>query len=483
MNSPSLDTINLWAEKPQVFVRDVFGVTPDAWQDEVLSRFPTTPRIAERAAKGPGKTATESWLAWNFLLTRPHPNVAATSISGDNLSSNLWKEMAVWQNKSPLLQQTFQWTASKIFAKAHPSTWVMYARTWPKTADREQLGNTLAGLHSDYLLFIVDESGSIPPEILLSAEAGFSSAKECHIIQAGNTNSLSGALYHACVKHKHLWKVVTINGDPDNPMRSPRISLEWAKEQIATYGRDNPFIKVSILGEWPTASFNALIGPSEVEEAMKRAYREYQYGGAAKVLGVDVARNGAAASVITKRQGLVVFPYERNQVLRGVSSIQGAGTVARIWGDWDADACFIDMTGGFGAGWYDQLGQLGRAPIGVQYAGDAHDPHRYFNKRAEMYFDGVDWIKRGGQLPECPELLAILPEINYTFKGDRTILEPKEDIEARLGMTLDHADSFVQTFAEPVTAKNQQQIGGRREHVAKNFDYDPFKSMFEGSDR
>ena len=37
-----------------------------------------------------------AWLAWNFLLTRREPKIAATSITATNLADNLWAEMAKW---------------------------------------------------------------------------------------------------------------------------------------------------------------------------------------------------------------------------------------------------------------------------------------------------------------------------------------------------------------------------------------------------
>src|SRR6185312_13307824 len=117
--------IRLWRENPPAFVREVFGVTPDPWQDDVLSAFPSQQRVAMKACKGPGKTAVEAWLGWNFLLTRPHPKVAATSITKDNLADNLWTEMAKWQHKSPLLKSAFEWTKTRIFARQHPETWWM----------------------------------------------------------------------------------------------------------------------------------------------------------------------------------------------------------------------------------------------------------------------------------------------------------------------------------------------------------------------
>lgn len=467
-----------WREKPSDQVREMFQVEPDAWQTEALDLFPTSPRLALKACKGPGKTTAMAWIAWNYLTTRPFPNIAACSISGDNLRDGLWKEMAKWRNKAPFLQAQFEWTKSRIFAKDHPETWFMSARSYRQDADAEQQANTLAGFHADYVLFLIDESGGAPDALMPTAEAAFAGTIECHIVQAGNPTHLSGPLYRACTIARNLWKVIEITGDPDDPKRSPRIPIEYAREQIKQYGKDHPYVLVNILGKFPPSSLNVLIGPDEVRAAMQRVYRENDIANASKVLGVDVARFGDDSSVITPRQGLQVFKLKK---YRNIDGIQGAGQVARIWQDWNADAAFIDDTGGFGASWIDQLRQLGRNPIPVQFAGQAHDPNRYFNKRAEMYFDSVEWIKRGGALPpeDTPgmsELLAALTNTTYTFKGDRFILEPKDMVKAKLGYSPDEADSFVTTFAEPVTAKAIQRPVS---HQARA-DYDPFANASLG---
>jgi phage terminase large subunit len=52
-----------WQDDPASFVREMFGVVPDRWQEEVLQAFPKSPRLAMKACKGPGKTAVEAWLA------------------------------------------------------------------------------------------------------------------------------------------------------------------------------------------------------------------------------------------------------------------------------------------------------------------------------------------------------------------------------------------------------------------------------------
>lgn len=463
------DRIRLWREKPCVFVREVFGITPDAWQDDLLEAFPFSPRLAALACKGPGKTAVLSWLAWNFLLTRPHPKIAATSISADNLRDNLWTEMAKWQHRSELLKNAFQWTAQRIVARDHPETWYMSARAWSRNADPQQQADTLAGLHADYVMAILDESGGIPDAVMATAEAILSSCIEGHILQAGNPTHLEGPLYRAATKERHLWKLISITGDPDDPKRSPRVSIEWARQQIEKYGRDNPWVLVNVFGRFPPSSLNSLIGPDEVTESMARHLRLDQYAHASRTLGVDVARFGDDPSIIFPRQGLAAFAPT---VLRNVDSLQGAGAVARKWADWNADAAFVDATGGYGGGWCDALRGLGRDPIEVQFAGKPNDP-RYFNKRAEIWFEGCQWIKDGGALPNIPEMVAELTTPTYTFKGDKLLVEDKDQVKLRLGRSTNYPDALFTTFAQPIFVSRGTYGEALVPSHAKT-DYDPW---------
>jgi phage terminase large subunit len=415
-------------------------------------------------------TAVEAWLMWNYIMTRPHPKIAATSVTSDNLRDNLWAELAKWQNKSEMLTALFEWQKERIVCKQHPETWWMSARTWSRTSTPEQQAQTLAGLHADYIMFILDESGGMPDAVMVAAEAALSSCKEGHIIQAGNPTQLEGPLYRASTVDKVNWKLYEITGDPDDPKRSSRVSAQWARQQITTYGRDNPWVLVNVFGRFPPGSLNALLGADDVAVATRRFYREFEYMHAPKVMGVDVAQYGDDSSVIATRQGLVAFPMKQ---YRNVDPGQGAGAVARQWLDWEADACFVDDTGGFGSGWIYALRQIGRSPIGVQFASKAHDP-RYANKRAEMYFNLAEWVKDGGVLPDHPELRAALTQTTYSFKGDALLLEPKEAIKAKLGYSPDHADALAMTFAEPVASRSPMA----RQRVQFKSDYDPYAELF-----
>jgi hypothetical protein len=479
--------ISLYIDHPSAMVEEMFGATPDAWQHQVFEAFPHNPMIAMQSCTGSGKTMTLAMLGLNVLITRPHPIIGATAINKANLESNLWTELNRWYYKSTYLQKHFEIQATEIHAREYPDTWKLEKRTWAKDANAEQVGNALRGLHADYVMWLADEMGSAAAAILPTMEAIFSgSPKEAHIVMAGNPTTRAGVLYRACVTNRKHWFVVEITADPDSPIRTPRVSIEHAKRQIEEWGRDNPWVIVNIFGRFPPSDINALISEDEILAAMKRSYRQHELDSSARVMGIDVARDGANFSCIAKRQGLQVWPFKR---ARSMTSTQGASWVQRDWVEWQADAAFIDATGGFGAGWLDQLIQLKRQPVGVKFSEAAHDKGQYYNKRAEMYFDAISWIKRGGAIPpDAYGLLTALPAITYTFKGERILLEEKEQVVERLGNIphvdgcMDESDAFALTFSEPVVRPQAPTAWRPPSHLAAG-EYNPFAGMEVKPDR
>lgn len=453
--------IQAWRLDPVLFVRENFGVEPDEWQADALRLLggETSPKrkLCLKACTGPGKSAMLAWAGWHrlacFAGRGEHPKGAALSITHDNLKDNLWAELSKWQSRSRFLSSSFTWTKEKIYANDHAETWFLSARSFAKDANADAIGRALSGLHSQFPFVLLDETGDMPTAVGKAALQIFTgNPRDAAIIQAGNPTSTDGLLYESCMNTAGSWEIITITADPDDPKRTPRVSIEHAQEMIDSYGRDNPWVMATILGKFPPAGFRSLLGIEDVNAAMNRHYREPDYSFAAKVMGVDVAREGDDASVVFRRQGLVSMLDQRAHIMRNVDSMFGAGTVANLWAEWDADACFVDNTGGFGGGWIDQLKNLGRDPIAVHFAGKALDA-RYANKRAEMWFLMAEWIKAGGAIPDVPGLAAELTTPTYSFKGDQFLIEPKEDVKKRLGRSPDLADALALTFAFPVAPK------------------------------
>jgi len=479
-----VDQIKIWREDPVQFVRDQFDVEPDAWQIKGLKAFASNDRemirISLQACAGPGKSCLLAWVGWNFLLcygeVGNHPKAACVSITADNLKDGLWTEMSKWQQRSELLQHAFIWTQTRIYAKDHPETWYMSARSFPQTANKETIGKTLSGLHSKYMLFLIDESGDIPIEIGKAAEQAvnetLASGGFIKIMQAGNPISKDGLLYAASISKR--WFVIRITGDPDDPERSPRIDKQSAQDQIDEYGRDDPWIISYLLGHFPNVAINSLLTHLEVEQAMERTLLLTDYNYAQKRLGVDVARGGMDSTVIFPRQGLAAFKYA---TMRKANGPEVAARILMAKSKWGSEMEYIDDTGGFGGSVIDSLQLSGQTPIGVHFASKATNP-RYFNKRSEMWLEMAAWIRKGGAIPKCNKLKKELTSVNYFIKNGKFMLESKDQIKKRLGFSPDIADALALTFAQ-VDMPASDKFGYLRNDNQQNFqsEYDPFKAM------
>jgi phage terminase large subunit len=344
-----------------------------------------------------------------------------------------------------MLKAMFEVTKTKIFAKEAPETWFCSARSWSKSADSSQQANSLAGLHADYILFVIDEVGGVPDTVMAAAEAALASGIEAKLLIAGNPTHNEGPLYRASTSESHLWHVVRISSNPDDPQRSTRVSIQWAKEQIEKYGRDNNWVRVNVFGEFPTSSLNTLLGPDEVRAAMGKHLSEDMFSFSQKRLGVDVARFGDDRTVIFPRQGLAAFkPVE----MRNARSNEIAARVMQAKYKWNSEVEMVDGSGGYGSGVVDSLLQAGCSPLEVSFSGKPID-NRYFNKRAEMWFLMAEWIKKGGALPNVPELVRELTAIEYTFQNGKFKLEEKQQLKERIGVSPDYADALALTFAIP----------------------------------
>jgi phage terminase large subunit len=451
------DRIRRWRKDPVAFVREVFGVAPDLWQVRVLQAVGAgdrdKQRIGMKACKGPGKTCVLAWIIWWFMACwgerGEHPKGAATSITSDNIKANLWPELAKWMHRSEFLKAAFEWTATRIRARDHRETWFFDLRTWAKNADPQQQADTLAGLHAKFLLFVLDESGGIPSAVMATAEAGLANEHLgwAKIVQAGNPTHLEGPLWDACSTHRHLWYMVEITSDPDDPERTPRVSPEWARQQIEMYGRENPWVMVNVFGKFPPSSLNALLGPDDVNAAFRRysALSAHLYSHMQKRLGVDVARFGDDRSVLFPRQGLAAF---RPVIIRHQRTTAIAARIILAKRNWGWEQAFVDDTGHWGHGVIDNLLTAGVPAIPVVFSSPAIDP-RYNNRRTEMWIEMAEWIKRGGAIPQIPELVAELTTPTYTFNKGKFVLEEKDMIKERLGRSPDLADGLALTFAIP----------------------------------
>jgi hypothetical protein len=171
------------------------------------------------------------------------------------------------------------------------------------------------------------------------------------------------------------------------------------------------------------------------------------------VLGIDVARGGGDRSHLIDRQGRAAGRH-LNRSVDCADTMELAGLIAREIERLQPDRAFIDM-GSFGAAVYDRLVELGyrRYVTGVNFGGRAQDARQYANKRAEIWGSLRDWLADpgGAELPDDPLLHSHLCAPGFQINSNQQIvLEAKDRIRARLGLSPDAGDALALTFAEPV---------------------------------
>ncbi len=265
--------------------------------------------------------------------------------------------------------------------------------------------------------------------------------------------------------------MIRVTGDPDDDMRSTRINIEWAREQIKLHGRKDPWVMAYILGQFPDTAINSLLSVEEVEAAMKRHLSEDKFNFSQKRLGIDAARFGDDPWVIFPRQGLAAF---RPKVIWGPRSHEVAAVVANAKKNWGSEMELFDDTGGFASGAIDALVMAGHAPVPINFSGIATDP-RYFNKRSEMHFLKAAWVKRGGALPYIPELLVEMIAPKYWYDKGKFRIEEKDQIKARIRRSPNLDDALGLTFGLPdmPTAGQYDALIHKRNEV--EHEYNPYE--------
>lgn len=474
-------TVLDWNANPLQFIWDNFKVEVDPWALEAIEAYrqPGKRRVGLQASVGVGKSALKAMLGWHFISTNgdqikhegKFPNGYALSISRENLESGLWKELGVWYERSDFLKSQFNYSAQQITHKRHPLNWWLRARSYRQSADPDTQGAALSGLHSPWAMVLLDEVGEMNPVLGRRAEQVLSDA-ECEvgvIFASGNPTSQSGLLYD--IANRSGWTIIRVSGDPDDPRRSSRVDKAWAREQIKEFGRDNPWVMAHVLGKFPPGGLNTLLTPDEVREAMtNRNPPEPDWIWAQRRIGIDVARFGDDRTILFPRQGLVAF---RPVTMRGARTDAITARALNMIGSFKSEAEFVDDSGHWGHGVVDGLLAARRSVRAVIFEDKAAAP-QYFNRRAEMWFTMAEWVKRGGSLPNIPEMIPELTRVQYGFQGGKIIIQPKAEVKKLIGVSPDLADALALTFAEPdLPSQSSMDAMGMNGGGQLITDYDP----------
>lgn len=438
-------------------------------------------RFATASGHGIGKSTIVAWLVKFILDTRPRSVGTVTANTAEQLKTKTWAEVGKWHYLS-ITKDWFEYSSGRgsmsLVYRDRKIKWRCDAQTC-----REENSEAFAGQHaaSSTSFYIFDEASNIPDKIFEVREGGLTDG-EPMVFDFGNPTRNSGMFYENCVgQFEHRYKVRSIDSRTVQ-ITNKRQHAEW----IEDYGIDSDFVKVRVLGQFPSAGDMQFIPSEIVKSAQKRLLVHDK--NAPLVIGVDVARSlSGDESVIFPRLGndARTFPARR---YRGLDGEQLASKVVDYVNEFAAigrkvSAIFIDNSG-VGTSPYDFLKRWGYNPIGVAFGGAPSNSKTYRFKADEMAGRMRDALRDSLCIPDMNEpngkdLYRELTQREYgltQIKG-QIQLESKKDMKERGLESPNLWDALALTFAHEVAPVNYQQEMLAASVFAKH-DYDPLNTSW-----
>ena len=440
------------------------GQSPQEWQLELLEDIKdglkdinTVIREVRASGNGIGKSALVSWLILWSISTFEDTKGVVTANTDTQLRTKTWAELAKWHRLfigNPL----FDYTATSLYSSdtKHEKTWRVDAIPWS-----EQNPEAFAGLHNQgrRILIIFDEASAIADVIWETVE-GATTDRDTEIIWCafGNPTRPSGRFFDCFNKFRNFWHRKQIDS------RTVRISnKQQLNEWVDAWGIDSDFVKVHVLGEFPSAAANQLISRALVDEAVKRGKTYTMEDASDKepvIIGCDPAWTGEDTLIVYLRKGnytKVLWELKSNN-----DDTLVAEKLAYFQDEYGMSKGFIDQ--GYGTGIYSVLRSMGRNDAWqlIPFASKPVDEY-YANKRAEMWSEMKKWLQDGGTLENKPEIVTDLtgPEAAINRRG-KLQLESKDDMKRRGLASPNYGDALALTFAQPVMLNKRSRFNKLR---------------------
>ena len=442
-DNPFLKLMRRYRDDPVLFTREVIGLEPDPWQEELLRAVadPKKRRISVRSGHGVGKsTAVALAAVWHILMRVPSKTVITAPTSAQLFDACFAEVKNIAKRLKPPFSELLEIKSDRIELRSGPESSFISCRT-----SRQEQPEALAGVHAPSVLLIADEASGIPSSVF-EAASGSMSGHSATTVLTGNPTRNTGFFYDTHNRLRDDWYTMHVSC-----VDSPRVSDDFVEDMKKRYGDESPAYYVRVLGNFPPSEEDTVIGVSLIEHAMANEIKIHE--DTACIWGLDVARQGGDASVLCKRQGPVVHPLT---VWRNLDLMQLTGAVKAEYDALPAQKKpqeIIVDSNGFGAGVLDRLRELGLPARGLNVSERAVAKDTYLNMRAEMWFKTKYWLEQMDvSLPRDDALYAELAAPRYQFTSSGKLqVESKEMMKRRGVSSPDRADALVLSLATDYT--------------------------------
>jgi hypothetical protein len=420
-------------------------------QREVARSVSENRFTACHSAHGTGK----SWLAADIVAwwMDVHPIgdafAVTTAPTAAQVDAILWREIGKAHREMGL--------EGRIIGAPYPA-WkvgdelIAYGRKPSDYADPTKAMQSFQGIHAKYVLVVLDEATGIP-KWLWDAVDTLVTNEHSRVLAIGNPDDPASQFANICLPGSG-WNVIGISAfdlpwatgeDVPDYLHDVLTGETWVKERAKRWGENSPLYVSKVLGEFPEVADDTLISPKLIRDARENVLDGLDPG----QFGGDVARKGRDETVVYRNRGGVIRLVKR---LPNQDTMATAGAFALILREaGNAVPMFVDMIG-IGAGVYDRLKEQNLWVVGFDAGGQAYDPTRFVNRRAEAYWELREGFEEGNiDLDELDDdLAAQLQSIKWkTDSRGRKLIESKDDMKKRGLPSPDRADAAMMAFATP----------------------------------
>lgn len=449
-----------WRDDPAGFAQHAIqwpaGEGPTFYQQDALTRLAERHRLALRGPHGLGKSALACWAVLWFSLTRDAAGrdwkCPSTAPGWPQLRQYLWP--AIRQQWLPRID--WQSVGREPLSANELMTLELRLRHGSAFAISSDDPARIEGAHAESLFFLLDEARGIKDDIWDSVEGALTGGREAFVLAVSTPGEPVGRFFqiHDGASGTEDWDAMHVT--KADAIAAGRMTRTWAKRRAALWGRKSALYIKKVEGDFAREDAQAILPAAWVEAAMERHGERGELEPLTTV-GVDVAHEGADATVLAIRHGMTV---DRLVKFSKQSTTETARRVAGILRGTDAKA-IVDADG-LGVGTFDSLRDL-EVPV-VAFHGQQKTDRR--DRTGELIMGnlraGALWHLReladpeqGSVLvlPPDDELLADLCATRWRMVNGRLQAERKDEVAKRIKRSPDCGDSVMLAFAPGAQAR------------------------------
>ena len=258
---------------------------PRKWQEKILLDLerhiarnqgnldPEMFRQAVASGRGIGKSALVAWIILWMLSTRLGSTTIVTANTEQQLRSRTWAELGKWLTlsingywfkKAATTIRPTAWfeEALKKDLKIDTGYYYAQAQLWS-----EESPDAFAGVHSNYgICLIMDEASGIPGPIYSVSEGFFTEpTADRYWFAFSNPRRNSGPFYESFHSAKSYCQTSQIDS-----RTVEGTDKELFNKMLEQYGEDSSVARVEVMGEFPRADDDTVIGMDIVRSAVDR---------------------------------------------------------------------------------------------------------------------------------------------------------------------------------------------------------------------